>query len=126
MKVIVAERGSRPSALTKARIIAPQAVIFLGKQLEDKAFADIANVVIDWDGDLAWNGPEPMPEDMRQPVVIVEVHKYYPQINRWLRVDYKLDLEDFFGQDNATSDDLFEVIENLERKVREEEAKRIT
>ena len=125
MKVIVAERGDRPVTLTKARQIAPQAVIFLGKQFEDRTFADIANIVIDWEGDLAWNGPEPMPEDMRVPVLIVEVHKYFPQINRWLRVDYKLDLEDFFGRDEARSDDLFEVIENLEAKVREEEGKRI-
>lgn len=121
MRVIAIERGDRPDLMTKARVIAPQAAVFLAKQLEDHVFADLANIVIDWDGDYAWTGEGEMPADLRVPAMIVKVQKYYPKLSKWLTVDYNLDLEDFFGQDNATKDDLFEVIENLQAKVREEE-----
>jgi hypothetical protein len=125
MKVIAVEVGDRPDLATKARIIAPQAAKFLGSQLEDKTFADIAEIVIDWDGDMHWSGSGPMPEELRKSIMYVWVHKYYPQINRWLKVDYNLDLEEMFGRDEAKAEDLFEIIENLETKVREEEKKRI-
>lgn len=122
MNVLAVEKGDRPAVQTKARVIAPQAVKFLASQLEDRVFADSAVIVVDWLGTLGWSGPEPMPEELRIPVVYIAVEKWYPQWNARLTVDYKLDLEDFFGADNATSDDLYEVIENLEKKVHEQEA----
>ncbi len=122
MKVIAVEKGNRPSVMTKARTIAPQAAKFLASQLEDKAFADSAIIMIDWVGDFGWDGDEPMPEELRMPIMFVATEKCYPQWNARLTVDYKLELEDFFGADNATSDDLHEVVENLEKKVHEQEA----
>lgn len=119
MKVIATEKGERPNVLTKARRIAPEAAKFIAKQLEDKFFADSAIIIVDWDGDLGWSGTGPMPEDLKLPIMLVIVEKWYPKLNKRLQVDYKLDLEEMFGQDNAKVDDLFEIIEGLEARVRQ-------
>ncbi len=122
MKVLVTERGERPDLATKARVVAPQASKYLADLFFGETFADSATIVIDWLGDMAWNGDGPMPDELRQPVMLVYCEKRYPQYgNRLLRVEYVLDLEDFFGQDNATKDDLHEVVKNLEQKVHAEE-----
>lgn len=119
MRVAATERGKRPSTLTKSRVIAPQAAVFLAKIFEDKDFADAAIIVIDWKGDMNWHGEGDMPVEFRVPVMLVYVEKFYPELNARLIVDLKLDLEDFFGQDNATSDDLHEVVLSLEKKITE-------
>lgn len=124
MKVAATEKGSRPSTLTKARVIAPQAAKFLAEQLQDKDFADSAIIMVDWDGDFNWKGDGPMPSDLRVPAMLVFAEKWYPQWSARLIVDYRLDLEDFFGQDNATSDDLHMVVQGLEDKFREQESLR--
>lgn len=124
MKVIAVERGDRPPVMTKARRIAPQAVKYLASLLEDHVFADAASIVIDWRGDMAWNGDGDMPEDLRTPAMVVVAEKRYPQINQRLEVDYVLDLEDFFGADNATKDDLHVIVENMRLRVLEEEQRR--
>lgn len=124
MNVLSVERGERPATMTKARIIAPQAVKYLSSLLEDEVFADKVAIVVDWRGDMAWSQEGEMPADMRQPCVLIETYKWYPQHNAGLRVDLRLDIEDFFGADNATKDDLHEVVEALRTKVREEENRR--
>ncbi len=124
MKVIAVEKGQRPALMTKGRTIAPQAAKFLASILEDKVFADSAIIMIDWAGDFGWEGDGPMPDELRTPIMFVATEKWYPQWNARLTVDYKLELEDFFGADNATSDDLHEVVENLEKKVHEQEAQK--
>lgn len=122
MKVLAVENGQRPSLMTKARLVAPQAAKFLASQLEDHVFADSAIIVIDWKGDFGWDKSQgEMPTELLTPIMFVATEKWYPQWNARLTVDYKLDLEDFFGADNATSDDLLEVIENLEARVHEME-----
>ncbi len=122
MKVIAVEKGERPALMTKARTIAPQAVKYISSLLEDEVFADSAILVIDWVGDMGWSGDGPMPDEFKLPILFVAVEKWYPQWNARLTVDYKLELEDFFGADNATKDDLHEVVENLRTKVYEQEA----
>ncbi len=126
MNVLAVENGQRPTIDTKARKIAPQAAKYLASKLEDHVFADSAIIVIDWKGDFGWdkeaNGE--MPPELLTPIMFVATEKWYPQWNARLTVDYKLDLEDFFGADNATSNDLDEVIENLETKVHEMEKQR--
>jgi len=125
MKVLVTERGDRPATLTKARTIAPQAAKYLADLFESKTFADSTVIVIDWIGDMTWDEPTPMPEELKLPVMVVVTEKRYPQLlNKQLRVNYVLDLEDFFGQDNATKDDLHTVVELTEQVVRTEEQKR--
>lgn len=125
MKVLVTERGNRPPTLTKARTIAPQAAKYLADLFEAKEFADSVVIVIDWIGDMTWDEPTPMPEELKLPVMVVVTEKRYPQLlNKQLRVNYVLDLEDFFGQDNATKDDLHTVVELTEQVVREEEQKK--
>lgn len=125
MKVIVSEHGNRPSVMTKARVLAPQASKYLADQFAEKEFADSVVIVIDWEGDLFWQGEDNMPEELKTPIMAVICEKRYPMLgNKLLTVDYKLELEDFFGHDNATKDDLHEVVENMESKVRAEEAKR--
>jgi len=124
MRVIAVERGERPATQTRARIIAPQAVKFLASLLEDQAFADQAGIVLDWKGDLAWSGDSEMPAELRQPIVWIEVNKRFPHLGKTLNVDYKLDIEQTFGGDQANRDDLFEIVENLRERVRQEEQKR--
>jgi hypothetical protein len=125
MKVIVTEHGQRPHTLTKARAIAPQASKYLADKLDTEEFADSAVIVLDWDGGLFWQGEGSAPEDFKTPLMAVICEKRYPQLgNRLLTVDYKLELEDFFGADNATKDDLDQVVENLRTKVREEETRK--
>lgn len=124
MRVLGTERGERPDIWTKARVIAPQASEYLGKLLEQETFADSAVIVLDWLGDMAWNGEGDMPQELRTPAMVVVTEKWYPQVQRRLRLDYVFDLNDLFGQDNATKDDLHAIVENLRTKAREEEAKR--
>lgn len=123
MKVLAIERGARPSMQTKARVVAPQAVQYLSSLMEDEVFADSVVIVVDWSGTLSWNGDGEMPAELRTPALLVVCEKLYPGKGR-LTVEYVLDLEDFFGQDNATKDDLHEIVENLRLKVREEEQKK--
>jgi hypothetical protein len=125
MKTLVTERGERPRMQTKARVIAPQAAKYLADVFEPKTFADSVVIVVDWVGDMTWDEPTPMPEELKLPVMVVITEKRYPQFgNRQLRVNYVLDLEDFFGQDNATKDDLHLLAQLMEEKVREEEQKK--
>lgn len=118
MRVSAVERGDRPATLTKARQIAPVAAKYIAKLLEEQDFATSAVVVLDWSGDWGWTEPVPMPEEWKVPIMYVAAEKWYPSINKWLTVDYRLELEDFFGKDNATKDDLHEIVENLEEKIR--------
>ena len=125
MKIIVSEHGSRPSVMTKARTIAPEAAKYLAEVLGDEEFADSAAIVIDWDGDLFWQGEGPMPEELKTPIMLVIAEKRYPKFNnQLLTIDYKLELEDFFGRDNATKDDLHEIVENMKTEARAQENRR--
>lgn len=124
MKVLVVENGERPNLFTKARTIAPQAATYLANILEDEVFADTAGIVIDWTGSIGWSGDGPVPDGLKQEIMWVEVVKHYPQNGQTLRVDYKLDLDDFFGRDNATGEDLHEIVENLRAKVYAEEKRK--
>jgi hypothetical protein len=123
VKIISVERGDRPATMTRARIIAPQAVKFLSSLLEDEAFADKAAIVIDWRGDMAWSGEGEMPDDLKQPALLIEVTKTYPGVGT-LTVPWILDLEDLFGQDNATSNDLYEIVNVLRERVFSEEQRK--
>ena len=125
MKTLVTERGDRPATLTKARTIAPQAAKYLADLFAEETFADSVVIVIDWIGDMTWDEPTPMPAELKLPVMAVVTEKRYPQLdNKQLRVNYVLDLEDFFGQDNATKDDLHTIVQLTEQVVREEEQKK--
>ena len=124
MKVIAVERGNRPATLTKARAVAPQAAKVLGSLLEDHVFADSAIIMIDWNGDFAWGGDGPMPEDLKMPIMFIATEKWYPQWSERLTLDYVLDLEDFFGADEATSDDLHQIVANLHARALEMEQKK--
>lgn len=125
MNVIVTESGKRPSVMTRARVLAPQAAKYLADLFGEETFADNAAIVVDWEGDLFWNGEGRMPEELKTPVMLVEVTKRYPMYNNaLLTLDYRLELEDFFGQDNATKDDLHEIVEGFKTKLREQENRR--
>lgn len=124
MKVLATERGETDAIITKSRVVAPKAVEYLSKLFHEETFADTAVIVIDWLGDMMWDGEGDMPQELRTPAMVVVAEKWYPDIKRRLRVDIVLDLEEFFGADNATKDDLHEVVQVLRDKVREEEAKR--
>jgi hypothetical protein len=123
MKVAAAERGERPKVLTKSRKIAPQASIYLAKALEDKTFADSALIVIDWIGDFNWQGSGPMPEELRLPAMIIIVEKRVPGVGQ-MKIEIPLELEDMFGQDNASKDDLDWIVMSLEDHVVSEIQKR--
>ena len=123
MKVAAAERGDRPELLTKSRQIAPQAAVYLAKALEEKTFADSALIVIDWLGDFNWQGTGPMPDELRLPAMIIIVEKRVPGVGR-MKIEVPLELEDMFGQDNASKDDLDWIVMSLEQQVASEIANR--
>ena len=125
MKVLAKEEGKRPYTMTKARKYAPAAVIHLGRLLETEDFADSAVILLDWDGDLFLEG---LPKDMQTPTIHIIVEKFYPQYkkNNRLSLDAHLDVEEMFGHDNATPDDLREVVESFKTQVEKQEARRRT
>lgn len=129
MRVLAKEEGERPTLMSKGRKNAPAAVIHLGRLFELEEFADSAVILLDWDGDLLWNEADgPIPDDMRVPAIHIVVEKEYPQwkVNNRLRLDQRLDIEEMFGHDNATPDDLNEVVEGFKTQIAKQEARRRT
>ena len=127
MQVIAKEEGNRPALMTKARRFAPAAVVHLGRLLEQEKFADTAVILLDWNGDLGWDDSQgPMPHDMKTPAIHVIVEKDYPQFktNNTLTMTQRLEIEEMFGDDNATPDDLQIVVDGFREQVRKQEARR--
>ena len=127
MSVLAKEVGERPVLMTQARRFAPAAVVHLGRLFEQENFADSVVILLDWNGDVFWdtdNGP--MPPELAKPAIHVVVEKSYPQYKKEnrLTLDMRLDIEEMFGHDNATPDDLQEVVNAFKEQVRKQEARR--
>lgn len=129
MPVLAKEVGDRPALMTQARRFAPAAVVHLGRLLEQEDFADSAVILLDWNGDVFWDDSAgPMPPELKHPAIHVVVEKFYPEFktNNRLRLDQRLDIEEMFGHDNATPDDLQEVVNGFREQIRKQEARRKT
>jgi hypothetical protein len=110
MEVMVQEVGDRPVLLTNSRRFAPQGAVILGQLLERFRFADYGFVTLDWSNELGLQ-----PEAIAKPIVLVETVKRVG--DRWLRVSSQpLDVEQTFGMDEITADDLFSIVKSLEEK----------
>ena len=89
MKVVVREVGDRPTITTPARMNAPQGAMALADLLAEEEFADLCDIVIDWEGDGF------------TPALILNTFLWPPQYKgRHLKSQWVLSIEDAFGIDN--------------------------
>lgn len=89
MKVVVREAGDRPAITTPARLNAPQGAKALADLLADETFADLCDILIDWQGDGF------------TPALVINTFKWFPQYEgRRLQSQWILSLDDAFGIDN--------------------------
>lgn len=109
MHVIAAEYGDRPLVWTKARRFAPQGLRVLADVLERFEFADVGAVVLDWSNVL-----ERQPDEAAKPIIIVQTVKFVGPKN--LQVEVRLDVDDIFGNDDITAENLLDVVQQMERK----------
>jgi len=120
MQVAVAEVGSPSKVTSRARRFTPQGAVILGQLLERFTFADTGSVLIDWSDELG-NQQVPNP----YPVMYVRASKRLPYDKQpYVNVEVRLDVEDLFGNDNVTADNLVEVVMQMESAMLQEIEKR--
>jgi hypothetical protein len=121
VQVVAYEVGDRPALLTKARMFAPQAAQAFAVALETQDWGHRAEVVIDWSGTIAFDGPPP-PEalDKLLPVMYLQVIRAEPSMGGTLRVEQRLDIDDLFGGDNFTVTDVENIVAEMKRTVLDE------
>lgn len=112
MNVVAIEFGDRPFLMTKARRFAPEGAKLLAEVLERMKFADDGVVIVDWSNQLGLQ-----PEEVAKPVLLVRTAKLFPDINKTLTVEVRLDIEDTFGHDEMTADILLGIIQQMEDKM---------
>jgi hypothetical protein len=88
---------------------APQGLRFLADALATKEFADAASVALDWTNELGLQ-----PDEAWRPVLIVETIKFVGQ--QRLVVTVRLDVDDLFGGDNISIEDLWRIVNQMEDK----------
>ena len=105
MKVVVRESGNRPALTTPSRLNAPQGAKALADLLADKYFADVADILIDWEGDGF------------TPALIVSVFKWFPEFSgRRLQTQQVFSIDDFFGIDNFDNGIARQLVFDLEEE----------
>jgi hypothetical protein len=120
MVVRVLEYGTRPSVMTRARLNAPQAARAFGQLFEQRNFADMATVVLDWSNSLGQQ-----PEEVAKPVLHLIVVKLYPGTEKALTVTSRIDVDDVFSQPDVMTRSLMEdLIQELATKIVSEEARK--
>jgi hypothetical protein len=111
MRVDVTEVGNRPLIATAAKLNAPQGAKVLADVLVDMNFAEHCLLVLDWE----------------KGALVVSCAKRYPDIGRRADIDFALDMEDAFQQDNFSRDIAIEMMDHLrsEFQRKDDEAKRM-
>lgn len=113
MDVQVIEAGNRSTVTSKARRFAPQGVIVLGQLLERMEFADNAFVALDWSNELGLN-----PSGDTKPIVYVRVAKRtFFDKKPVITTEVRLDVEDLFGTDSMTAENLLMVVQQIADKM---------
>ena len=116
MRVTVAEAGNRPVILTPARKDAPQAARLAGEVLGQLDVADIGEVVLDWD-----NSTGRFPEGPTvKPIMYLNLLQYVPQVDRWVDVEVRVDVESVFNSHELTGDIIRDILAELVEKLAEE------
>lgn len=105
MIVEVVESGERPGILTRARLNAPQGCKRLGELFGMQDFADKAIVVLDW-----------QPEEIEGSEPIVRVYAYKRVANRLLTLEQRYAVNDIFGANIVTTNDLGWITEDFKNK----------
>lgn len=99
MKVIVRELGKRPVLATAARLNAPQGAKALADLMAEEEFADLCVINIDW---------ESIP-----PAMVVDIIGWYKDwAGEPLKLQWPIEIEDAFGQDNMDSGILRLIVES--------------
>lgn len=111
MRVRVAEAGSRPVIATAARLNAPQGAQVIADVLYDLDFCDDVLLTLDWE---------------RNALAISAV-KFYPDISRRADIDFVVDMEDAFKQDNFSREVAMGIVDHLldEFHKKDDEAKQM-
>jgi hypothetical protein len=111
MRVRVAEAGDRPMLATAARLNAPQGAQVLADVMHDLDFCDDVLLTLDWEKNA----------------LAVSAVKIYPDIRRRADIDFVVDMEDAFHQDNFSREIAMGIIDHLidEFHKKDEEAKQM-
>lgn len=124
MNVVVVQAGEQPAILTQSRRFAPQGAALLGETLGRLDFAENAFIVLDWSNSLGLQ-----PEEVAKPVLIVRVSRRVSSVvapNNLLTVEVRLDVDDLFGDDNITANNLVDIVEQIRNKMASDIKRRMT
>lgn len=128
MRVKSWEEGNRPTILTRARQQAPQARAAMTQMLASQDWAHMAFIVLDWTGLIAFIDGDGRSQDLPPgaldkslPVMYIQVIKSMPQYGGSIVVEHRLDIDDVFGGNVITGDDLAGLILQLKEEVAERE-----
>jgi hypothetical protein len=102
--------------MTAARRFAPQGARLLAETLGHMNFATDGIVIIDWQNKLGLQ-----PKEVAKPVMIVRAAKVVPEFltNNMVTVEIRLDIEDLFGNDEVTADNLLDAVQQMAKKMEE-------
>ncbi len=122
MEAVAFETGLPSKVTTNARRFARQGAVILAELLEHCSFADTSSVIIDWDDSF-----NRQPEGAAKPVMYVVAVKEIRavEVNPFVRVEVRLDIEDLFGNDNITAENLVGLVSEMETSMNEAIAKRM-
>jgi ribosome biogenesis SPOUT family RNA methylase Rps3 len=113
MNVVAIEYGNRPLLFSKARRFAPEGVKMLAEILEHMEFAEDGIVILDWDNSLALQ-----PDEAAIPVIVIRTTGIVRDVgdDQRLTVEVRLNVEDLFGQDEVTAENLIDAVHQMEAK----------
>jgi hypothetical protein len=112
MNIVAIEYGDRPGLFTKARRFAPEGVKLLAEVMGHMEFAEDGIIILDWSNELALQ-----PTEAVIPVVIIRTTKFVPEVSQRLTVEVRLDVEDTFGRDDITAQNLLDIIQQMAAKM---------
>lgn len=113
MKTIVREAGERPVLATPARMNAPQGARALADLLSEEDYCDLCILTIDWEGDGF------------TPVLTVFAVKWYIKGGGVrLQVEWNIDIDDAFEQDNMDNGILRQIVYDLGEFIHQKEEER--
>jgi len=113
LNIAAVELGERPVLFTNARRFAPEGVKVLGEVLSHMEFATDGIIILDWTNQL-----NEQHDAIAIPVLVIRVAKVFPEFGEgaMLTVEVRLDVEDLFGQDSVTAENLLDITQQIEQK----------
>lgn len=85
----------------------------MAEVLERLQFAEDGIVILDWDNSLALQ-----PEEVAIPVIIIRASGVVREVgdDQRLTVEIRLNVEDLFGRDEITAEEILDVVHQMEAK----------